>query len=166
MFNPSMNEQWATETGLCIGLYGSRSLTARSYKGHTWLKIRPQEPTLKGSKQYPSLVRLARDKRSRLFGPFVVTKKKWKWPQILKKFSPENELKMNQHNIRSPTLRENSAGCPFLLVLCRNGEQHFNFLFLRVFLKSRWHCTLTRQQQQPLLPRPNVTKLFCNDICL
>jgi hypothetical protein len=30
MCDPSMNEQLATETGLCIDLYGSRSLTARS----------------------------------------------------------------------------------------------------------------------------------------
>jgi hypothetical protein len=28
--NPSMNELWITLTGLCIDLYGSRSLTVRS----------------------------------------------------------------------------------------------------------------------------------------
>jgi hypothetical protein len=33
--DPSMNELWATYTGLCIYLYGSRLLTASSYKGGT-----------------------------------------------------------------------------------------------------------------------------------
>jgi len=42
MSNPSMNELWATQTGQWIYLYGSRSLTARSQKGCTRLKIRPQ----------------------------------------------------------------------------------------------------------------------------
>ncbi len=37
-----MNELWATQTGLWIYLYGSRSLTARSQKGRTQLKTRPQ----------------------------------------------------------------------------------------------------------------------------
>ncbi len=41
MCNPSMNELWATWTGLCIDLYGSRLLTADSKKGCMWLKIRP-----------------------------------------------------------------------------------------------------------------------------
>ncbi len=39
--NPSMNELGVTWTGLCIYLYGSRSLTAHSYKGRTRLKIQP-----------------------------------------------------------------------------------------------------------------------------
>ncbi len=39
--DPSMNELWVTYTGLCIDLYGSRSLTARSEKGRTRLKIWP-----------------------------------------------------------------------------------------------------------------------------
>ncbi len=30
MWDPSMSELWATYTGLCLDLYGSRSLTARS----------------------------------------------------------------------------------------------------------------------------------------
>ncbi len=39
--DPSLNELWATYTGLFIDLYGSRSLTAQSWKGHSQLKIQP-----------------------------------------------------------------------------------------------------------------------------
>jgi hypothetical protein len=42
MCDPFKSELWATLTGLCIDLYGSRSLTARSQKGRTQLKIQPQ----------------------------------------------------------------------------------------------------------------------------
>ncbi len=38
-----MNELWATYTGQWIYLYGSRSLTGRSQKGRTRLKIQPQK---------------------------------------------------------------------------------------------------------------------------
>jgi hypothetical protein len=41
MCDPSMNELWATYTGLCIGRYGSRWLTARSWMSRTRLKIQP-----------------------------------------------------------------------------------------------------------------------------
>ncbi len=40
--DPSMNEIWVTKTGVCLDLYGSRLLTAHSWKGCTWLKIQPQ----------------------------------------------------------------------------------------------------------------------------
>ncbi len=39
--DPSMSGLWATLTGQCIYRYGSGSLTARSQKGCSWLKIRP-----------------------------------------------------------------------------------------------------------------------------
>ncbi len=41
MCDHSMNKLRVTLTGLCIYLYGSRSLTARSQKGRSQLKIRP-----------------------------------------------------------------------------------------------------------------------------
>jgi hypothetical protein len=40
--DPCMHELCVTYTGLCIDLYGSRSLIAHSFKGRTWLKIQPQ----------------------------------------------------------------------------------------------------------------------------
>jgi hypothetical protein len=39
--DPSMNKLWTTYAGLCIDLYGSRSLTTGSSKGSSWLKIQP-----------------------------------------------------------------------------------------------------------------------------
>ncbi len=41
MRDPSMNKLWVTKTGLCVDLYGSRSRTTPSWKGHTQLKIQP-----------------------------------------------------------------------------------------------------------------------------
>ncbi len=49
VYDPSLNELWVTYThrDLSIGL--SKSLTAHSKKGRTWLKMQPQEPTLEWS---------------------------------------------------------------------------------------------------------------------
>jgi hypothetical protein len=45
--DPSMNELWVTLKGLCIDLYGSKSLTVHLWKGCTQLKIRALLPKLR-----------------------------------------------------------------------------------------------------------------------
>ncbi len=56
MCDPSMNELFMTQTGLCKDLYESRSLTAHSQKGCTQLKIQPLTTVIfvSNAKAYPN----------------------------------------------------------------------------------------------------------------
>ncbi len=64
-----MNELWATKTDLCIDIFGPRSLTSHSLKGHTQLKIQPQVTCSQMAKFCPIWSHCSR-------GPVSVKKKK------------------------------------------------------------------------------------------